>query len=145
MRDTINSCDYLLLREIGEPRDNALRLVVEEAKANGPPEDIEILPGRAFRGSRAIESDATCRAFELVWPSYVSYSVRNESFCTADEQEASTGRLFCLYSKSHYLDFVARATIADSDYPGPLRHWGIKCLNHIVDVVSATEPVVREL
>jgi len=96
-------------------------------------------------GPRAIESDATCRAFELVWQSYVSYSVRNESFCTLDKEEVWEGRLFCLYSKSHFLDYVARATFARADYPGPFRHCGINCLNHIVDVVSTVEPQVREI
>ena len=145
MRDEIDACKYLFLRELGEPEENSLRLVIEEAKADGPPEDFEVWPGKIIQGTRPIESDWTCRAFELVWPTYVSYSVRNESFCTPDEAEAWEGRLFCLYTKSHFLDYVARATFASSDYPGPLRHWGINCLNHIVDVVSAEEPRIRSL
>jgi hypothetical protein len=114
-------------------------------KVRRPHEDIEILPGKVISGTRAIESDATCRAFELVWLSYVSYSVRNESFCTLDKEERWEGRLFCLYSKSHFLDYVAQATFASADYPGPLQHWGVNCLNHIVDVVSIAEPQVREI
>ena len=145
MREVIDACKWIFLREIGESEENALRLIIEEAKSDGPPEDIEILPGKVISGTRAIESDTTCRAFDLVWPSYVSYSVRNESFCTLDKEEVWEGRLFCLYSKSHFLDYVARATFASTDYPGPLRHWGINCLNHIVDVVSIAEPQVREL
>ncbi len=143
MRDEIDACKWIYLRDIGEPEENSLRVVVEEAKAEGPPEDIEVLPGKVSSGLRAIESDWTCRAFELVWPSYVAYSVRNESFCSEDKVEQWEGRLFCLYSKSHFLDYVARATFATADYPGPLRHWGINCQNHIVDVVSTVEPVVR--
>jgi hypothetical protein len=139
----IDACKYLYLRELGEPEENVLRLVVEEAKADGPPEERELLPGKVVRGLRAIESDWTCRAFELVWTTYVAYSVRNESFCTLDKEELWEGRLFCLYTKSHFLDYVTRATFATADYPGPLRHWGVNCLNHIVDVVSTVEPQVR--
>jgi len=145
MHEAIEDCEWIFLREIGEPSDNVLRLVIEEAKADDPPEDIEILPGKVIRGTRAVESDASCRAFELVWSSYVSYSVRNESFCTIDREELWEGRLLCLYSRSHFLDYVARATIASSDYPGPLRHWGVNCLNHIVDVVAVDDPQVREI
>ena len=145
MSELIDTCKWIYLQEIGEPEDNSLRLVIDEAKADGPPEDIEVLPGKVISGTRAIESDSTCRTFELFWPWYVSYSVRNESFCTLDKEEVCEGRLFCLYSKSHFLDYVARATFASADYPGPLRHWGINCLNHIVDVVSTIEPQVREV
>jgi hypothetical protein len=145
MREWIEACKWIFLREIGEPEDNSLRLVVEEAKANGPPEDIEMLPGKIISGTRAVESDTTCRAFELLWPSYVSYSIRNESYCSVDDDEKWEGRLFCLYSKSHFLDYVARATFASAEYPGPLRHWGVNCLNHIIDVVSTFEPEIREI
>lgn len=145
MHDEIDDCRWIYLRELVEPEENVLRLVIEEAKVSGPPEDIEVLPGKVISGTRAIESDASCRVFELVWPTYVSYCVRNESFCTQDKEEVWEGRLFCLHSKSHFLDFVARATFACADYPGPLRHWGINCLNHIIDVVSVCEPQVRRL
>jgi len=143
MHEAIDSCKWIFLRELGEPEENSLRLVIEEAKADNPPEDIEVWPGKVISGTRAIESDWSCRAFELVWSSYVSYSVRNESFCVQDNEEVWEGRLFCLYSKSHFLDYVGRATFATADYPGPLRHWGVNCLDHIVDVVSTVEPQVR--
>jgi len=143
MREEIDSCKYLYLREIGEPVDNSLRLLIEEAKADGPPEDCELLPGKVISGLRSIESDETCRMFEILWPSYVAYSVRNESFTQIDNDEIWTGRLFCEFSKSHFLDYVVRATFASADYPGPLRHWGINCLNHVVDVVSSVEPQIQ--
>jgi hypothetical protein len=145
VRNEIDACKYLFLRELGEPEENSLRLVIEEAKASGPPEDFEAVPGKVIRGVRAIESDSTCRAFELVWPSYVAYSVRNESFCTRDKEELWEGRLICLYSNSHFLDYVMRATFASEDYPGPLRHWGVNCLNHVVDVVSTEDPRMQLL
>lgn len=145
MREAIDDCKWIFLRFIGEPEGCSLRLVIEEAKADGPPEDIEISPGRVITGTVPIESDPTCREFELVWPSYVSYSVRNESFCTLDEEEMWEGRLLRRYAKSHFLDHVAKSTFAGDDYPGPLHHWGVNGLNHIVDVVSVDEPLVREI
>ena len=145
MREAIDACRWVFLREIGEPQDNSLRIVIEEAKADGPPKDIGILQGNVISGTRPIESDASSRAFALLWPSHVAYAVRNEAFCMLDGEELWEGRLFCLYSKSHFLDYVARATFASADYPGSLRHWGINCLNHIVDVVSAADPQIWEI
>jgi hypothetical protein len=142
MHDEIDSCRYLFLRDLREPQENSLRIVVEEAKADGPPEDIEIL-GKVIRGTVAVESDETCRAFEITWSSYVAYSLRNESYTQWDESEQWQGRLFRLYSKSHFLDYVARATFASDTYPGPLRHWCLVCLLHLVDVVSSVEPELR--
>jgi hypothetical protein len=144
MKDEIDSCSYLYLREVGEPEELSLRVVIEEARAVGPPEDIEIA-GKVVSGTRPIESDSGCRLFELVWPSYVSYSVRNESFCVIDEAETWQGRLFCTYSQSHFLNYVKQATFASDEYPGPVRHWGVNCLNHIVDVVSVDEPMIRRI
>ena len=144
MRDEIDACKYLFLREIGEPDENELRVVVEEAKADGPPEDRKIL-GHVIHGTRAIESDESSRLFELVWPSYVAYCVRNESYTSWDDSEAWEGTLFRLYSKSHFRDYIAAGTCASDDYPGPLQHWSLVCLRHIIDVVGSVEPKVRRL
>jgi len=144
MRDEIDACKYLSLRELAEPQDNTLRVVVEEAKADGPAEDWAIL-GHLVPGTRAIESDPSCRLFEVVWPSYVAYCVRNELYTSWDESEAWEGRLFRVYTRSHFRDYVARDTCASDEYPGPLRHWCLLCLNHLVDVVGSADPVLRRL
>jgi hypothetical protein len=138
----VDSCRYLYLRELTEPRDNALSVIVDEGLI-GEPEDVVLPGGVPLNGSSPIEVTPASRAFELSWPSYVAYSVRNESFCVPDGSEEFQGQRLCRYSRSHYLDFVARATIARTEYPGPLVHYGVICLNHVIDVVSIDEPVVR--
>jgi hypothetical protein len=89
-----------------------------------------------------IEHVKGCKIFTLQWRSYIAYSVRNESFTTADNYEIFEGRNFVKYSKSRYLDFVRDATFADDGFPGPMTHWGIFCLNHIIDVVACHPPEV---
>jgi len=137
--EQIDRHTYLYLTEISEPEDNVLRLVIEEARPSGEPEDMKIgdvtLPGTRF-----IISDESCYAYEVIFSSYVAYSVRNESYVGQDESEEFTGRQFCVYSKSRFLDYVRAATFASDDYPGKLNHYGINCLNHIVDTVSIEEP-----
>ncbi|MBI5760966.1 MAG: hypothetical protein HZA46_20780 [Planctomycetales bacterium] len=145
MRDAINACRYLFLRECWEPEENILRVVVEEVKADGPPEDFEVLPDKVIGGTVAIESDPSCQMFELVWPSYVAYGVRKESFASRDDSEVFEGRLFRVYSKSNYRDYVGRGTFASDEYPGPLKHWCLVCLTHLVDVVGCAEPELRRL
>ena len=113
--DTLDSAVYLYLRELSEPRDNSLRLVVQEAVVNpassvpapnaGLPEMREIL-----KGALPIESTESCRTFELTWKRYVAYMVSEESVgsCGQYDDEVFSGRLFRVYSKSHFLEHLAR-------------------------------------
>lgn len=138
--DQINRHKYLYLTEIGEPDDNVLRLVIEEARASGEPEEMKI--GDVILSGVPIVSDDSCYAYEVVFGSYVCYSVLNESYTSSDKSEEFTGHLFRVYSKSHFLDYVSVATFASDMYPGELNHYEIVCENHIVDIVSAGEPEI---
>ena len=145
----LNSCKYLFLTELGEPKDNVLRLVLAEAAAgrlssekslSEHPPEIQMLLANA--GAKEIEHGPGCRTFEIVWPSYIGFSVRDESF-SLPETEKGEGQLFVQYNKSKYLDFIAATTFANSEHPGPFKHWAIYCLNHSIDVVSTAEPLVE--
>lgn len=138
----IDSAQYLYLRSISEPVDNVLNLVIEEAGASSEPKDIQIV-NTTIPEVRDIVSDEDSRAYELVFANYISYSVTNEAYSILDAAEVRTGRLFCVYSKSHFLDHVRASTLASEDYPGPFTHYGINCLNHTIDVVSAEEPEIK--
>lgn len=139
MQEAIDSCKYLFLRGLDEPEDNVLRLVLEEAEPQGSPEDLEVA-GVTFSGTQVIDHVPGLRVFKVVWPSYVAYSVRNESYTTWDEGEIWEGRLFRVYSASHFLSYVSSATFAGDVFPGPLQHWEVVCGNHIIDVVGAERP-----
>jgi hypothetical protein len=133
----IDDCKDLYLDTLSEPRDNVLKAVVLEARSAtiASPAHLPIT------NISPIEHTQGCRVFEITWDSYIAYSVRNESYAQSGS-DAFEGHLFRLCSKSHFLDYVASATIATSDYPGPFRHWSISCLNHVVDVVSQVEPII---
>jgi len=141
LADQINSHKYLFLTYIGEPEDNVLRLVVEEAKAAEKPVTTEI--GHVGAVVHPIISTENDFAYEIIFESYISYSVTNESFTQGDEYEQYEGRTLRIYSKSHFLDYVRAATFASEDDPGPYKHYSIICLNHIVDIASAVEPKIR--
>jgi|SRR3712207_1096079 len=139
--EQINRHSHLYLAEIGEPEDNVLRLVIEEARAGGEAEEMK-LGGVVLSGARPVISDETCYAYEVLFGSYVAYSVRNESYTPEDKLGEYTGRLFRVYSKSHFFDYVRAATFASDEHPGKLNHYEIVCENHIVDVVTVGEPEI---
>src|SRR5208283_2351548 len=144
--DSLNSVKYLYLRELSEPRDNSLRIVVVEAvdirTAPSPihpdlPELAEIL-----KDSWPIESTASCKSFELSWKHYVAYLVTEECVgsCGGYDDEAYTGELFRVYTKSHFLEHLARDTGAHVE---PIQHFKLICLNHLIDIASYAPPEIR--
>jgi hypothetical protein len=140
----IDSCYSLLVREITEPRENSLRLMIEEAFLL--PEEVTVaVGGTEITGGHPIRSVEGSRLFEIIWDFYVAYSVRNESYVARDESEVFSGRFARVYSRSHFLDYVSRATFACNEHLGPMQHVALVSENHIVDVVSTALPRVRQI
>ena len=142
--EQINNHKYLYLTEIGEPEDNVLRLVMEQAAVGGDEHDLKV-GNTVISGLRDIASDESCFSYEVIFESYIAYSVINESFTQVDESEVYTGNLFRVYSRSHFLDYVKVATFASKDYPGAFSHYEIVALNHIVEIVSVDSPTINIL
>jgi hypothetical protein len=141
----IDSCYTIFVRQICEPRENVLQVIVQEAAVNHEPVSVQV--GEAvIKNLKRIESTESSRIFQLTWDKYIAYSVRNESFVTLDDSEIVTsGRLLRIYSKSTFLEYVSRATFANQEHPGPYSHYQICSENHIVDVVSTEEPGISVL
>jgi hypothetical protein len=143
--DSLNSVKYLFLRELTEPSDNSLRLVVDEAVVNhsaqaripGLPELSEIV-----KNASPIETIDDCNRFELYWKHCAAYLVTEElvgSNGTHDD-EVFTGGVFRVYTKSHFLEHLARDTGCHTE---PILHYKLICLNHLIDVASYVPPQVR--
>jgi hypothetical protein len=145
--ESLNSVRYLYLRELSEPKDNSLRIIVEEAVANrAATHSVQTqLPELAemVKDSFPIESIEDCKRFELSWSSYVAYLVTEECVgsCGESTDEIYTGKLFRVYTKSHFLDHLARDTGAHSR---PIQHYKLTCLNHLVDIGSYDPPEIRQ-
>lgn len=143
--EQINSHEYLYLEEIGEPEVNVLRLVIAEVRGSNEVKDLTF-GNSVITGVSPIVSDETCHTYEIIFGSYIAYSVLNESYVPGSgEEEIFTGRLFCVYSKSPFLNYIQAATFASEDYPGRFTHYGINCLDHVVEVVSIEEPQIMIL
>jgi hypothetical protein len=141
----LDSAKYLYLREISEPRDNSLQLLIDEAAEtrSGPFQDCTVpnLKMNLTNISPIATSDS-CRSFELTWASYVAYLVTEECVgsCGNGDDEMFRGKLFRIYSKSHFLDHLARDTGAHTH---PIQHYKLTCMNHLIDVASYAPPVIR--
>lgn len=144
----LTQAKYLSLRHISELGDNSLRLVVEEAIADRTESVPTPDPASPFaelrKGASAIKSVEGCRTFELQWSRYIAYLVAEEGAGSggSDEDEVYTGNLFRLYTKSHFLDHLARETGGHFE---PILHYKLICQNHLIDVASYRPPEVRLL
>src|ERR1700722_6047457 len=144
----LDSARYLYLREITEPRDNSLRVVVREAAVNPSglvrphPELPELT--ELSRGASPIESTDTCRTFELTWKRYVAYLVTEECVgsCGRYDDEVFTGKLFRVYTKSHFLEHLARDT---GGHTLEILHYKLTCLNHLIDVAAYDPPEAKRV
>jgi hypothetical protein len=143
--EQLNAVKYLYLRQISEPRDNSLRLVVEEAVANHADVARSTLPELAgiMRDAYPIESIEGCKTFELYWKRYASYLVTEElvgsNAIGGYEDEAFSGTILRLYTKSHFLDHLARDT---GGLLEPIQHYKLICLNHLIDVAGYAPPEI---
>jgi hypothetical protein len=135
----LDSVRYLYLRELSEPKDNSLRLVVEEAVVNSTGVVTSELPelDSIMKNASPIESAEGCAMFELYWQHYAAYLVTEELVGSnakdGYDDECYTGKLVRVYSNSHFLDHIARDT---GGHIEPLQHYKIVCLNHLIDVAA---------
>jgi hypothetical protein len=135
--------ESLYLASLEEPEANELRIVVAGMRAQ---RQAPSPPDAPVPGAVRVEPDETTATFEILFTSYVGYLVRNETFALNATADTWTGgRLFRTYTQSEYLRFLSATTRATDEYPGPLRHTAIVCVDHVIDVVSSTVPEVRVL
>jgi hypothetical protein len=122
----------------------SLRVAVAEGLPAGPPASIEV-GGAIIPNCTPIETTDESRVFEIVWRHYVGYTVLNESYADVSDEECFEGTRFRIYSKSHFIDYMFRATFASDEHPGPTRHYCVACEDHILHVLSVDAPAVQRV
>ena len=126
-------------------------MFIEEARIDeNADEDLkEVLEFTPSTKINPIISDEKCQRYKVTFEDYLIYSVTDESFGIYDENEEFEGKLFRKYSKSKFLDYIqdainieyAEIFMGEDGY----FHFGVCCLNQIIDVVSAKEPIIEKL
>lgn len=139
----IDSCYTVFVREISEPSENALRIILQEGDVSATAVAREV-EGTLYENLHPIESTERSRIFELTWKRYIAYGVRNAHLAAHDKQElAVSGRLLLRYPRSRFLDYVSRSTTMVQADGKPSVHIRIVGQNHVIDVVSTEEPSIR--
>lgn len=83
--------------------------------------------------------------YKIIFRSYISYHILNESYSASGNDEFIYGNLFRKYTKSSYLMFIEDSTYASS-FANTYAHYGIICLDQIIDVISEEEPqIIKQL
>ena len=86
--------------------------------------------------------------YEIVFENYVFHMTRNESYTCWDDYEIRQGDYFILFEQSrllNYLPHIVEMGIVSAYHPDRCKHYGIYCQNHIIDIVSVTEPKIKKL
>jgi len=149
MFEELNKHKYLELEEIGEANEWDFRLIIAEADTieGSPPvmpeQEPDDLVRKLLNESVPIKVTENSKRYEIVFNNYITYSVTNESYAIEGKDDQYEGKLVRIYTKSEFLNYIANSTFATSDYPGPFKHYGFCCLNHIIDVVSVVAPTIK--
>lgn len=138
----LNSVKYLYLRKLWEPRDNSLRIIVDEALDNRSSPIVDAPSGALVTQYSPIETTADCKSFELFWERYIAYLVTEEmaGSCGNYKDEIYTGKLLRQYTQSHFLAHLEKDTGAHGE---PAQHYKLTCLNHLIDVAAYVPPEIH--
>jgi len=141
----MDACQYILLQSLSETDELCLEVVVREAKTLSEEESKRRSSVKSpIEGARLIDVEEDSLTFVLTWESYVSYVVHNESYALHTPRDRIiSGRYLRLFKTSAFLDYLSASTFASEDYPGPLMHVEVACLNHIIDVASVQPPTIQ--
>ena len=136
-----------------EDVDNELKIIfsgcVEGEKGTNIDDDLDENLKQLLKESTPIYPDGD-DVYEIVFPNYIIYQVRNESYCSWDDYEIRKGRRLIVFEKSRLLDHFQTVTDAceagDGDfYPGEWKHYGVHGEDHIIDVITHEKPVIKKI
>lgn len=84
---------------------------------------------------------------KIEFQSYIMHLTRNESYTAWDDYEIRKGRYLSIYERSRFIDFYDDVIIHTEDYswPGRGTHFGIYTCDHIIDIISDSNPIITVL
>lgn len=142
------------LLSLEDTPDNVLRVVIafpmegeEGADLDSFPEPYKSKVEEMLIHSRPVYEDMD-QVYEIIFEDYVIYQNRNESYTVWDDYEIRKGNYLIIFEKSRLLDYY-EDVLFDFDDEETKRekrkHYGIYTENHIIDVISNSEPKIRKL
>lgn len=139
----INNFPYLALREIIEMDTNGLKVIVEEMRVQEI-SNCEI--NCPIAGTRPIESDETCRKFEIFWDYYVTYSVCNESYAEDyDLEQVANRQCFGYLKDSYFEEYVKKSSPNAEIILESVKYMYLFGLDHCLYIACTKEPQITFL
>lgn len=142
--DALGSYSFVLnIRDI----DNELGIIISSSVCGKKGTDIA--PGTDKKFKKILKKSTPIYpnesdTYEIVFPDYVIYQVRKESYCSWDDYEIRKGKKLIIYEKSRLLDYY-RTAVNEHLFDGECKHYGISAEHHIIDVISFESPVIRRI
>ena len=133
-----------LVKEISEPVEHTLRVVLSEATVSRDAVQISDLGRSAY----PLDHTNNSRFIQVVWTKCISYSVLNESFTSVGPSKDASGKYISMLEiidPSDYIEYLKKISFADQVFPGPFSHYRLFTLTHNIDVVSLCPPVFSEV
>jgi hypothetical protein len=139
--EILNKSKNIFIDFICEPEENSLEFRMVIGK---------VLPKGKFGHNNGTESaqiiyDEDCEKYKIYFDTYIAYSVVNESYDNANENQRFEGDKIRIYSESSFLEYLKKDTIATKEYPGNFKHYAFISINHIINVVSIDEPRITKI
>ena len=78
--------------------------------------------------------------YSIAFDSFIAYTVGNESFIKPEESAVSEGVQFARFRQSRYLRQIEETCYGEDVHSGTRFHYGIYCLNQLIDVVTNAAP-----
>jgi hypothetical protein len=140
--EVLDNCKYLVVNDLFEPSQNELAMHVEIGAVSNTSEMVQV--SRIPIGPvRKVNFD-TQDTYSIYFDSYISYFVVNESFDRGMIGEFSGNRIR-RYSNSNFIDFCKQQNIYIKLWDSPIIHFAIVTSNHIIHVLTTSEPEISKL
>jgi len=140
--DKINRCEHLQVTELFEPYENELTIAVCIGNVSDDEEYISI-SDKQLGPVRKVNFDSSQDEYIIFFDTYISYFVVNESFNRGMRGDY-TGNKIRQYQNSNFIDFCKQQNIYfnlwdDKD----INHFGIITENHIIHILTRSQPEVK--
>jgi hypothetical protein len=130
----------LVLVKMTTHQDGSLSLLVRLATTSVPPAPVVGRSGWDVMSHPRVAEPS--RTYRIDFLSTLSYNVGREHCFAADANADGEGRQFARFRKSAYLDFLEKACYSSDVTGGARYHYGIYCLDTVIDVVSGEAPLI---
>lgn len=143
-----------VLLSLQDTPDNVLKIVIAFPMEGEKGVDLENFP-EPYRSkvedmlihSRPVYEDME-QVYEIIFDDYVIYQNRNESYTVWDDYEIRKGNYLIIFEKSRLLDYYEDVLFDFDDEEtksNKRKHYGVYTENHILDVISNSEPRIRKI